>query len=92
MRHIGQQLHQARINQHLSQAALAKLAHVTQAMVSKVEAGRDVKLSTLLALTVVLKLEITALTPKQAFVLRLHDSNSPKKQSLLEQFQVKDDD
>lgn len=89
---IPQQLRAARIRKNLSQESLAKLAHVTQAMVSKVEAGRDVQLSTLVALANVLGLEIMALTPKQSVLLRRHFSDVSTKQSLLAQFQVKDDD
>ena len=92
MRNIGQQFHQARLNKKWSQAVVAKLAHVTQAMVSKIESGRDVQLSTLLALAKVLELEITTITPKQSFVLQRYYSDVPKKQTLLQQFQVKDDD
>lgn len=89
---LSQRLREARIRKNLSQESLAKLARVTQAMVSKVEAGRDVQLSTLAALANVLGLEITALTPKQSVLLRRHFSDAATKQSLLEQFQVKDDD
>ncbi|EKD77474.1 MAG: hypothetical protein ACD_42C00322G0007 [uncultured bacterium] len=92
MNSIDQQVRQARIHQNLSQVSLAKLARVTQAMVSKVEAGRDVQLSTLLALVNVLGLEIVALTQQQSVFLRRHFSDAATKQSLLEQFRVKDDD
>ncbi len=92
MRTLAQQLHQARINKQLSQTALAKLAHLTQPMVSKAESGRDIQLSTLLALAKALTLEIVAVTPKQSAVLRQQYSDTPSKQTLLEQFQVKDDD
>lgn len=73
-----------RINQRLSQSALAKRARITQAMVSKVEAGRDVQLSTLLALANVLGLDIALLTAKQSFLFRRETLD--QSQSLLEQF------
>lgn len=62
MRNIGQQFYQARIHKNLSQAALAKIAGLTQAAISKIEAGKDVQLSTLLTLAKALGLEIVAIT------------------------------
>lgn len=44
---IGQLLKRARINAGLTQIELAKAAKITQATVSILEAGRDVKISML---------------------------------------------
>lgn len=90
MRALGYQLQKIRQQKKLTQSALAKSARVTQAMISKVERGHDVQLSTLIVIAKVLGLEITALDPRQAFALRRDASK--KSQTLLEQFQVKDDD
>lgn len=53
----------------MNQAKVAELAGITQAMVSKIESGKDVLLSTLQAVAKVLDLHITAVTDEQAFQL-----------------------
>ena len=81
-----------RKQQGLSQIDLAKRAGLTQAMISKIEAGKDVRFSTLQAAAQALGLHILALNHAQAFQLhQTMNANVPQK-SLLEQFQVNDDE
>lgn len=85
------EIQQKRQQLRLSQAELAKKAHVTQAMISKLESGKDVRLSTLLAVTAALGLTLRALDEEQLFRLkRLESSHSSA--SWLDQYGVSDDD
>lgn len=92
MPELQESLQKNRKQQGLSQVELAKRAGVTQAMVSKLESGKDVRLSTLEAVSKVLGLSVVAVTGEQAFQLRRMLSSHEKSQSLLEQFQVSDDE
>jgi len=93
MKKIHQVIQAARKQKNISQSVLAKKAGITQAMVSKVEAGNDVQLSTLTAIAKALDMEIVLATKEQAFHLMRAQQQLPekKKQSLLERLQVSDE-
>lgn len=92
---IAKQIQTTRKKLGLSQQALANQAGVTQTMISKAEAGKDLRLSTLykilasLELTVVATSTTTAMAINQANRLQQYQSST---RSLFEQFEVKDDD
>ncbi len=92
MRALSQLIQLHRKKKNLSQAALAKLSHVTQSMVSKVESNKDVKLSTINAIAAALDLQVVVMNTAQALSLVRQLNLAQSKKSVFEQVQVKDDD
>lgn len=92
MRELNQIIQQRRKFKGLSQAEVAEVAGVTQAMVSKVENGKDVRLSTLQAVAEAVGLQLTALTGEEYFQLQMTKGEADPSQSLLERYEVRDDD
>ncbi len=89
---IKDEIRQRRQQLKLSQSELAKAANVTQAMVSKLESGKDVRLSTLQAIVTALDLKLLLLDQETVFQLkRLKEFSSPA-QNWLDQYGVSDDD
>lgn len=92
---IRSALRNRRKDKQLSQAQVADTAAITQAMVSKFESGQDLHLSTLEQIADALDMRIIAIPKENS--LRIDDiMNSPSRtqeaKSLLERFQVKDDE
>lgn len=92
MRHLPQLIQFHRKQKGLSQSALAELSHVTQAMISKVESGREVTLSTMAAVVEALDLQLVVVGDAQANALCQQANVAQSKQSIFERIQVKDDE